>query len=137
MAADRVVLYDGVCALCNRIVRFVLRFDAHKRYRFAALQSDYARTTLGRHRRDPEDLDTFVLVLDPDTPQERLLAKGRGGLRVVREMGGLFALAAVFEILPTVLLDWFYDRVARSRYQRFGKFDTCPLPPQEHRDRFL
>lgn len=134
---DRLLLYDGVCALCNRVVQFVLRFDKRRRFCFSALQSDFARETLERHGRDPDDLDTFVLVLDHGTPQERLLVKGRGGLRVLREMGGLMSLAAVLEILPTPLLDWGYDRIAGSRYEKFGKYDTCPLPPEEHRGRFL
>lgn len=137
MSADRLLLYDGVCALCNRVVAYVLRRDKARRYRFVALQSPAALPYLERHRLDPGALDTFVLVLDPDTAEERALVRGRAAIWVLSEMGGVASLARLLGVLPTPLLDWGYGLVARSRYRRFGKFDACPLPPAEHRDRFL
>ncbi|MCO5296287.1 MAG: DCC1-like thiol-disulfide oxidoreductase family protein [Fimbriimonadaceae bacterium] len=136
MSADRLLLYDGVCALCNRVVAFVLRRDRARRYRFASLQSPAALPYLQRHGVDPDAMDTFVLVLDPDTDRERVLVRGRAGVRVLGEMRGLLSLMRAAAWLPTPLLDWGYNLVARNRYRVFGQFDACPLPPPEHRDRF-
>lgn len=135
--ADRLLLYDGVCALCNGVVQRVLRRDRARRYQFAPLQGEPARTRLRSHGLDPDALDTFVLVLDPDTPAERVLVRGRAGVQVVREMGGVYALAGAFGVLPTPVLDWAYNVVARNRYRTFGKFEACPVPPPEQRDRFV
>lgn len=137
MSADRLLLYDGVCALCNRVVAYVLRRDRRRRYRFAALQSPAARPYLERHGIDPNAMDTFVLVLDPDTSAERVLVRGRAGVRVLSEMGGIASWVRAAAILPTPVLDWAYNLVARNRYRVFGSFDACPLPPPEHRERFL
>lgn len=135
--ADRLLLYDGVCALCNRVVQAVLKRDRNRRYVFAPLQGEPARTRLAAHGLDPNALDTFVLVLDPDTPQERVLTRGRAGVQVLREMGGLGTLAGALTVLPTPVLDWGYNLIARNRYKTFGQHDACPLPAPEHRDRFL
>ncbi len=135
--ADRLLLYDGVCALCNRVVRHVLQRDRAKRYQFAPLQGEPARARLRAHGLDPDALDTFVLVLEPDTPRERVMTRGRAGLQVLVEMGGVYALARVLAALPTRVLDWAYNRIALKRYKTFGKFDVCPVPPAEHRDRFV
>src|SRR5262245_44726111 len=83
-----ILLYDGVCGLCNRAVQFILRHDPHGRFRFAALQSDFARGVLQRHGRDSRDLDTMCLLLDADTPHERLLTNSDGVLAVLQELGG-------------------------------------------------
>lgn len=132
-----IVLYDGVCALCNRWVEFILARDGRDRFRFSALQDEPARTLVARHGHDPDVLDTVYLVLEPGTERERLLSRGRAGLTILRRVGGIYRLAIVFAILPTFVLDFFYNRVARSRYRRFGKYDACPVPPAEHRHKFV
>jgi predicted DCC family thiol-disulfide oxidoreductase YuxK len=77
------------------------------------------------------------LVLDEDTPREKLLWRGRAGLRVLRELGFPYSLLSVFAIMPTALLDLGYNFVARNRYRWFGKLDACMLPKPEWRHKFI
>lgn len=132
-----IVLYDGVCGLCNGLVRFVLRRDRRRRFRFASLQSAFARELLGRHGRDPRDLDTLYVVVGPGGKAERLIDKSRAVLHVLHGIGGPWALAAVAGLCPTGLLDAAYDLVARRRYRLFGRYEACPMPEDKWRDRFL
>jgi len=136
--SNPILLYDGVCGLCNRAVRFVLKRDRQDRFRFAPLQSEFARNLLTRHGANPDNLDTFFMVLDCGQPTERLAARSDAALMVLRELAGVWAgFGAVLRVFPRWLRDWAYNRVARSRYRIFGQYATCPLPEQKHRHRFL
>ncbi len=132
-----VLLYDGVCGLCNGVVRWILRRDRAGRFRFAPLQEELARTLLRRHGLDPDDLDSVVLVRDRGLPTERLERRARAILGVAREVGGMGRLGVLVAWLPTPLLDLAYRCVARVRYRLFGRHDACPLPAPEHRAKFL
>src|SRR5262245_6137462 len=131
------ILYDGVCGLCDRIVRFVLPRDRQKRFRFAAIQGDHAGTALVRHGRSAAALDTFYVLVDEGAATERLLDRSTAMFFVMRELGGVWAALAWLRVLPRALTDWGYDLVARVRYRVFGKFDTCVMPRPEWRDRFI
>ncbi|MFN8641621.1 MAG: DCC1-like thiol-disulfide oxidoreductase family protein [Candidatus Binatia bacterium] len=130
-----VIFYDGVCGLCDRTVRFVLRHDAVGRFRFATLQSDYAATALARHGREAAELDSVCLLLDPDAATERLLAKSDAVLAILDGLGGLWRLVALTHRLPRAWRDAAYDALARRRYRWFGRFDRCPIPSPELRAR--
>jgi predicted DCC family thiol-disulfide oxidoreductase YuxK len=133
-----VVLYDGVCALCHGIVRFLVRRDRAQRFRYAPLQSEFARTTLARFGADAGRLSTVFLVLDYGTREERLLQRSRAALAAMRRIGGGWAGAArVLSLVPSVVLDAAYGLVARTRYAIFGRYDSCPLPAPEQRHLFL
>jgi predicted DCC family thiol-disulfide oxidoreductase YuxK len=130
-------LYDGVCGLCNRVNRFLLRRDAGGRFDFASLQSPTGRAILKELGRNPDELNTFYVVKDYQSPSRVLLSKARGALFVLDSMGGIWRGLAAAGILPTPLLDFFYDLVARYRYRIFGRYESCPLPTAEHRQRFI
>jgi predicted DCC family thiol-disulfide oxidoreductase YuxK len=135
---DPIVLYDGVCGLCNRLVQFLLKHDKRSRLRFASLQSDFAAKVLQRHRIDPKDLDTMHLIENYEQPGERILQRSDAIVRAGRELEGFWgALAAVASVVPRALRDPFYRFVARNRYRVFGKYDTCMLPEPNQRSRFL
>ncbi len=137
-AANPIILYDGVCGLCNRFNQFVLKRDLGDRFGFASLQSDFAAKVLHRHGINPRDLDTVYLVLDYAQPGERLLARSDAALSVLQEIAGLWrVVAAVLSLMPKWLLDWGYNLIARHRYRIFGKFETCPLPDEKSRRKFL
>jgi predicted DCC family thiol-disulfide oxidoreductase YuxK len=137
-AANPVVLYDGVCALCNGFVRFVLARDRAGVFRYASLQSDLAQATLIRHGRDPRDLTTLVLVLDRGLPTERVVDKSTAALQVLSRLPGAWAaMGRVMMFAPSALRDIVYNLVARMRYRTFGKYDACPIPEPGVRDRFL
>jgi predicted DCC family thiol-disulfide oxidoreductase YuxK len=132
-----IILYDGVCGLCNRLNRFVLAQDPSGRFRFAALQSALAGEILARHGRDPRDLGTLCLVLAPGQPGERLLAKSDAVLWILHELGGAWRAAGALRIVPRGIRDRGYDLVARTRYRLFGRYDACPVSDPVHRARFL
>jgi predicted DCC family thiol-disulfide oxidoreductase YuxK len=136
--ANPVLLYDGVCGLCNRLVRFILRRDSRGHFRFAALQSDFAATILQRHGLDPHDLDTVYLVEHSGQPGERLSARSDAMICALRQIGGVWdAIAAILQMFPRRLRDWGYSVIARNRYRIFGRYDTCMLPEDKNRNRFL
>lgn len=138
LIGDRVlILYDGVCGLCNRLNRFVIARDRRDRFRFAALQSDLARAVLQRHGEEPSALDTFYLVLGPGTPGERLLERSTAAARLFQELGGGWRVLALLRYLPRSLRDLGYRLIARNRYRLFGMYDSCPIPPRAVRDRFI
>ena len=132
-----IILYDGVCGLCNRFNQFALRRDKSGIFRFAALQSEFAQGLLKPHGANPEDLDTFYVALGKDTPQERLLVRSRAALYVLRTISGPWKLLTVFGLLPTFILDFFYGAIARNRYSLFGRHDQCLLPDPNWKDRFI
>jgi len=136
--ANPIILYDGVCGLCNRMVQFLLIHDKAGRLRFASLQSDFAAQVLGRHGFDAKDLDTVHVVENYDQPGERVLQRSDAILRAGRELGGFWgASSSVAGVVPRALRDLVYRLVATNRYRMFGKYDSCMLPDPNQRSRFL
>ena len=134
--ATPVLLYDGVCGVCNWAVRTVLRLDPNGSLRFAALDSDFARAVIDRHP-DIHNVDSVVFVDAPGRPAERVAVRSGAALRVADYLGGPWKLLKVAHIVPAPLLDWLYDRFADIRYRVFGRYDSCPLPSPEVRARFV
>jgi predicted DCC family thiol-disulfide oxidoreductase YuxK len=133
-----IILYDGVCGLCNRLVRFMLTQDKRGRLHFASLQSEIAAKILRRHDLNTTDLDTFHFVENYEQPNERVFQRSDAVLRVGRELGGFWAvLAAIAKVLPRAFRDLLYRMIARNRYRIFGKYETCMLPAPNQRSRFL
>lgn len=132
-----IVLYDGVCGLCNRLVQFLLKRDTHDRFRFASLQSAFGQEILKRHGADPLDLDTFYVVLNYGQTSERLLARSDGVVYALTALGGIWKIAGVGKALPKAVCDGLYNFVARNRYRVFGKHESCMLPEPKHRAKFL
>jgi len=136
--ANPIILYDGVCGLCNSLVQFLLKHDKGGRLRFASLQSDFAEKVLRRHGFDAKDLDTLHVVENYDQPNERVLQRSDAILRAGRELGGFWtASSSVARIVPRPLRDLVYRFVATNRYRVFGKYESCMLPDPNQRSRFL
>ena len=132
-----VILYDGLCGLCNRGVRFVLRRDSEGVFRFASLQSSAGRETLARHGIAPDALDTFYVVRNPELAGERVLSRSSAVIYTAERLGGAWKAATMLRVLPSRIRDWVYDTIARHRYRMFGRYETCPLPEARYRDRFI
>ena len=132
-----IVLYDGVCGLCNQLVQFLLKRDKHDQLRYASLQSDFASKILVRHGLNPKDLDTVCVVINYQESDERVLTKSTAILNVVKNLGGIWKVAALGKIIPRPIRDLLYELVARNRYRMFGKYETCMLPEPRHRAKFL
>jgi predicted DCC family thiol-disulfide oxidoreductase YuxK len=136
--ANPILLYDGICGLCNRLIQFILPRDRDATFRFASLQSALAASVLARHAVNLVDLDTVYVVLNYTAPDESLLARSDAIVFVLRQLEGFWrACALVFKLLPRPARDWMYGLVARHRYRIFGRYDTCPLPTEDTRARFL
>ncbi len=136
--SNPIILYDGICGLCNRLVQFVLKRDHQDRFRFAALQSNFARDLLQRHNCNPDDLDTFYLALDYGQPNERLLSRNDAAAAVLEELAGIWKFwGTLLKLFPRPIRDWQYNVIARSRYRLFGKFDSCPIPDPKQLHKFL
>jgi predicted DCC family thiol-disulfide oxidoreductase YuxK len=123
--------------LCDRSVQFLLRHDRHARFRFAALQGEFACRLLSRQGRDPATMDSMVLALDVGLPTERLLDGSDGVLAVLGELGGGWRILAAARVIPRSLRDRAYEVVVRHRYAWFGRYDHCVLPPPSLRARFI
>ena len=134
---DAILLYDGVCGLCQRTVRFIVKRDTRNRIRFAPLQSRVARDLLVKHGKDPSSLDTLYLLTGVGTPHETVLAKSRAVLGFCSILGGPWRLTRALSIVPAPILDFFYDRIASIRYRIFGKLDACPVPTEAERAKLI
>lgn len=133
-----IVLYDGVCGVCNRFVQFILSRDHDAILRFASLQSDFAARILARHSENPTDLDTVYVVLNHELPNEYLLSRSDAIIFVLKQLGGQWRPVVLpFQLLPKFLRDTYYNLIARHRYRLFGRTKVCALPRTQDRNRFL
>ena len=135
--SQTLVLYDGVCGLCNRLVAFLIHHDGRDQFRFAPLQSDLAKTLLHRYGLNANDFDTVVVLADYRQPSERALIRSEAALWSVARLGGVWNLFSIAKFIPRLLREAIYRFVARRRYRVFGKYDKCPLPRPEDRHKFL
>jgi predicted DCC family thiol-disulfide oxidoreductase YuxK len=131
------LLYDGVCALCNGIVQFLMKSDRLDRFRYAPLQSSLGREVLARF--DIHTLpDGVMLLTDALTASEHLYQRSDAVAASLQQLGPLWRVVGrVLKLVPRPLREWGYGIVARFRYRLFGRYDTCPLPPPEQRSRLL
>ncbi len=127
-----VVLFDGVCNLCNSAVNFLLDIDQHQRLHFASLQSTFGQAVLAGQGMDQRDLDTFVFLVN-----NQVFTRSRAALEVLRAVGGVWQLAYCLIIVPPFIRDGIYKWVAKNRYRWFGKQETCRLPTPLLKARFL
>jgi len=127
-----VLLFDGVCNLCNSSVQFILKRDPKGIFRFASLQSEEAEALLEQYEDKPEDLDSVLLL-----EGEELYARSDAALRVARRLTGLWPFLYAFIVVPRPIRNGLYNWIARNRYRWFGKKDQCMMPRPEWKHRFL
>lgn len=132
-SVDHLVLYDGVCGLCDRFVRFLLAHDRRGILRFAPLQGSTAAALRGRIPSLPRDIDSIIYV----RYGREFTVRSRAVFDILSQLDGRPRWLAALRVISRPLCDWAYDRIAANRYRRFGKFDTCPLPDPSVRERFL
>ncbi len=129
---EKIVLFDGVCVLCNGSMRFVLRHERAPEFHFAAVQSASGRQALAALGRPLEDWDS-VVVIDGDA----VYLKSDAVLRLARGLKTPWRWLGALRVLPRGLRDWLYDRVARNRYRLFGRYRDCLVPDRDLRRRYL
>ena len=138
MEGRALLLYDGVCVLCNGAVQFLMKRDRLDRFRYAPLQSDLGREVLARF--DIQEFpDAVMLLTDALTPGERLYRRSDAVAAAMERLGSRWWRVAgrMLRLVPSPLRDWGYGIVARFRYRVFGRYDTCPVPSPEQRGRLL
>src|SRR5262245_10061294 len=131
------VLYDGVCGLCNRLLQFLLKHDRKAVFNFAALQSDTAGALVNRFGDNADGLTTFYVVANYRAAHAVMLNKSAAVLFIARELGWPWRSAVLARVVPKAILDRLYDLVARTRYRAFGRLETCVVPRPEFRRRFI
>lgn len=127
-----VLLYDGVCNLCNWIVKFTIQRDKTGKFLYAALQLEKGQEILKHFGLNTNDFDSFVLV-----DGNKYYTKSSAALRVMKVMGGAWSLLYVFIIIPKPIRDFLYNLIAKNRYKMFGRQEACLLPRPEWKSRFL
>lgn len=130
----KIVLFDGVCNLCNNAVTFIIEHDKKDVFRFASLQSEIGRKLVEERGMDPEELDSIVLI-DPGVAYYR---KSTAALEISRELSGGYSLLKNFLFIPESLRDGIYNFVANNRrYKWYGKKESCMIPTPELKSKFL
>ena len=129
---EKVILFDGLCNLCNGAVTFIIKRDPGDAFRFAALQSDIGQKLLTGHRIDSTKVDSIVLI-DGD----RHYIKSSAALNIARHLSGGYPLLYGFMVLPRFIRDRIYDLIANNRYKWFGKRDSCMVPTPQLQAKFL
>ncbi len=127
-----ILLFDGVCNLCNGFVQFVIRHDPQGQFRFAALQSEAGQALLREAQLPTDEISTVVMYEDG-----AFYTHSDVGLRVLRRLGGLWSPAYALIIIPRFIRDQIYNWVARNRYCWFGRREYCMAPIPELKARFL
>ena len=127
-----VLLYDGLCCLCNRTVHFLLRIDHRSVLHFAALQSNTAKSLLEQVDHSRPLPDGVVLIHNG-----KIYTESDAALKSLQLIGGIWKLFAMLRFIPNFIRKPIYRIVARNRYKWFGKYDSCPLPKPEWKHRFL
>ncbi len=132
IANQDILLFDGVCNLCNGAVNFIIDRDPAGKFKFAALQSDFGQEQLEKLGFNKEDFDSLVLL-----SQDKVYKKSTAALKIAKKLNGLYPLLYAFIIIPPFIRHAIYDLIARNRYKWFGKQDSCRIPTPDLRARFV
>lgn len=132
MNHSSIILFDGVCNLCNASVQFVIKHDTDARFSFASLQSDSGQKLLEQYHLQQTDFNSFVLI-----ENQRVYTKSTAALMVAKRLNGLIKLFYGFIIVPVFIRDAVYSLVAKNRYKWFGKKDSCMIPTPALQSKFL
>jgi len=129
---ENVLLFDGVCNLCNTAVNIVIDMDKKQKIKLASLQSDFGKKVLRNFGLSETEFDSLVFL-----QEGKMYKKSTAAFKVLQITGGFWSFLLIFKILPKGLNDIFYDFIARNRYTFFGKKDACRMPTPELKSRFI
>jgi len=127
-----ILLFDGICNLCNGLVRFIIKRDHNARMLFTPLQSQAGQSLMKKFKPDTDEIDTVIYISG-----EKYFLKSAAILHILKDLGRAWRLFYGLIIIPKFIRDFLYDLIARSRYRIFGKTDTCMIPPDNIKERFL
>ncbi|PKB18651.1 thiol-disulfide oxidoreductase DCC family protein [Flavobacterium sp. 5] len=129
----KIILFDGVCNLCNSAVQFVIRHDSKDAFRFVALQSELGIQILNHIGVNPKKTDSIILY----EPGVAYYYKSQAAIQISKNLGGFWHLVTIFRIIPTGISNYIYDYIAQNRYKWYGKKESCMIPTPELKIKFL
>ena len=132
MQSKPIILFDGICNLCNGAVQFIIRHDPDGKFLFASLQSETGQQLLKQYNLPATDFTSFTLVQD-----DTVYTKSTGALKVAKQIKGAWSCLYIFIIVPKFIRDAVYTWIAQNRYSWFGKKNACVIPTPELKARFL
>ena len=127
-----VILFDGICNLCSVSVKFVIKRDKKKVFRFASLQGEFGQSVLAKYHLSQTDFNSFILLED-----DKIYNRSSGALRVTKSMSGLWPLMYGFIIVPAFIRNSLYDFISKHRYRWFGRKEVCWIPTPELKGLFI
>lgn len=129
----KIILFDGVCNLCDSSIQFIIKHDKNDIFRFVALQSDLGLEIIKHIGVDVSKTDSIILY----EPRNAYYYKAEAALKIAKELGGIYSAISWFSILPKGLTNSVYDYIAKNRYKWYGKKDACMIPTPELKAKFL
>lgn len=129
----KIILFDGVCNLCDSSVQFVIKHDKKDVFRFVSLQSELGQNILKHIGINPSNIDSVVLY----EPGIAYYFKSAAAIEIAKNLGGVFHFGTIFRIIPTGIRNQLYNYIAKNRYKWFGKKDNCLVPSIEIKSKFL
>jgi len=129
----KIILFDGICNLCDTSVQYVIKHDKKDSFRFVALQSDLGQKIIKHIGIDTTKTDSVILY----EPRIAYYYKAEAAIRIAKEIGGIYSFLTIFSILPNAILNYIYDYIAKNRYKWYGKKETCLIPTEEQKTKFL
>lgn len=129
---EHIVLFDGVCNLCNESVSFIIKHDSKKLFKFASLQSEYAKNILTQYDKNFSGMHSIIYI-----EKGKIYDESNAALRISRHLDSFWRFAYLFIIVPKFLRDGVYKIIAKNRYKWFGKKESCMMPSKELKSRFL
>ncbi len=129
---NNILLFDGVCNLCNYAVQFVIKRDRNAVIKFASLQSSIGQKLLLQHQLSNTQFDSFVYIKN-----NKIFLKSTAALHLMKDIGGIWKFLYAFIIVPEFIRNTIYNIVSKNRYKWFGKKDSCMMPNEKLRERFL
>ena len=125
--SEKIIIFDGVCGLCNRSIDILIKLDRQKILQYSSLQGEFVKTL-----KTGPDIDSIIFYEDGI-----LYYKSTAILKIFQALGGVWKITAIFYLLPKIIRDFLYDLIAKYRYRIFGKMESCRMPQKEERELFI
>ena len=127
----KIIFYDGLCAMCNRFIRILITLDKKEKFLLAPLQGKNGKILQKKFSKELKGIDSVIFY------NKKVYTKSSAVINILSELGGIYKLAYIFNIIPSFISDSIYDYIARNRFQWFGRLDKCPMPEKKNISRFL
>lgn len=127
-----ILLFDGYCNFCNSTVQFILKHEKKHLIKFCALQSNIGKSLLQKYHINPEKIDSIVFI-----EHDIAFVKSDAALRLSKHLKSIYPMTYGFIIIPKIIRNWGYEYIAKNRYKWFGKSESCYIPNEQEKQRFL